>query len=71
MSQQVPVLRDYQEKAVAEIRREFKNGALRVLFVLATGGGKAVERRLRLVARLSGYRPGWIFHRLRELGEAS
>ena len=25
------------------------------------------EQRLRLVARLSGYQPGWVFHRMREI----
>ncbi len=35
-------LRDYQEKAVAEIRKEFTSGNRKVLLRLATGSGKTV-----------------------------
>lgn len=31
----------------------------------------ADEARLRLVAQARGYRLGWVWHRLRELGEPS
>ena len=44
-SREIPgpvVLRDYQEKGVSAIRREFLNGASHVLYVLPTGAGKTV-----------------------------
>lgn len=39
---QVPTLRDYQSKAVADIRGAYRRGAKAPLFVLPTGGGKTV-----------------------------
>jgi type I site-specific restriction endonuclease len=80
-------LRDYQIRAVADLRRSFLSCTSRVLFVLSTGGGKTVilaniidsaarrgkrvlvvvhidEGRLRLVARLNGYKPGWVYYQM-------
>jgi hypothetical protein len=35
----------------------------------ATLWGGSDERRLRAIAKARGYRPGWVWHRLREIAE--
>lgn len=65
-------LRPYQEKAVAEIRAEFRNGKKCILFVLPTGGGKTYTFSFVADASaLKGKRVMIIVHRKELLKQAS
>ena len=65
-------LRTPKERAEVELRlaesrrREEEDSLARMMPCERIAWAGYDEHRLRLVARLSGYRPGWIWHRLQE-----
>jgi hypothetical protein len=48
-----PLLRDYQQESVARVRAAY---------------GKH-EAKLRIVASVSGYKPEWIYYRMKDFAE--
>lgn len=66
------ILRPYQQTAVSDIRRAYASGCSRVIYVLATGGGKTVTfSHIAAAAAAKGNRTWIVAHRQELVHQAS